>query len=286
MGYNSNIHPFSQLIKSFLGHLEKNIFKIKYSNDELIVVNYHSTPKKFDANFEQQVNYFKRNFNIISPTELEDIYFNKENKRDKCSLLFTFDDGLKNNLNAITILEKNNIKALFFVVPEFINMPKEKQKEFYLTNIRPVINNNIDNQAEDFCALSWNELNELVRKGHAVGAHTQTHTLVAQTSLLKNSEFEIVDCKNNIEKALNINVSSFCSINDTLLSVGKKEKELIATNYKFHFTTLPGSNKEKDALLIKRRNVEAFWLRGAVYYAIGKLDLKRWQTKIEEFVKL
>jgi len=287
MGYNFKIHPFSHFAKSFFGKIEKNIFKIAYSDDELIVVNYHSTPKKFDKNFERQVNYFKTNFNIISPQELQSFFDGKGLKKNKCSLLFTFDDGLKNNLNAIRILEKNNIRALLFIVPGFIDTPKEKQKEFYLKNIRSIINSNIDNQPEDFTALGWNEIKDLISRGHFVGAHTQSHTLVANTSDINNSEIEIAGCKKVIEKELEISVDSFCSINNTTLSIGKKEKELINKNYKYHFTTFPGLNNEnKDPQLIKRRNVESFWLMGAVYFAIGIKDLKRWQDRIKQFSQL
>jgi peptidoglycan/xylan/chitin deacetylase (PgdA/CDA1 family) len=275
------------VIKSLVGFVEKVFTGITYPQQELIVVNYHSTPKKFNSNFEKQVVFFKKNFNIISPADLENYFFNKNWASKKCSLLFTFDDGLQNNLNAVSVLEKHNICAMFFVLPEFINTPIEKQKSYYLKNIRPIVNPNIDAEPEDFNALNWNELKKLLSKGHSIGAHTQTHTLVAKNSDKDNSKFEIVTCKENIEKELNIKVTSFCSINNTALSVHKKEKELIESNYKFHFTTFPGSNNNpKNPLLIKRRNIECFWLLGAVYFAIGKFDLKRWKIKTEQFDKL
>jgi hypothetical protein len=72
-------------------------------------------------------------------------------------------------------------------------------------------------------------------------------------------------------------ITSYCSINNTLESTGPKEKKLIAENYTYHFTTFPGSNiHPKDPLFIKRRNIECFWLKGAMYYALGNWDLRRW----------
>lgn len=124
-------------------------------------------------------------------------------------------------------------------------------------------------------------------KEKGVGAHTRTHTLVAADSTPENSENEILTSKKIIEDKLDISVDSFCSINDTLLSVGKKEKTLIEKNYSFHFTTLPGYNREKkDAHFIKRRNVECFWPSGAFYYALGRSDLKRWEKKITLYENL
>lgn len=287
MWFNPKIHSLPLLLKSVFGNIESLFFDITYSSSELIVVNYHSTPKKFSANFERQVKYFKRHFNIISPLELENFFYSEKFETDKCSLLFTFDDGLKNNLNAVNILEKYQVSAMFFVVPEFIDTPANKQKKYYLQNIRPVINYNIDNEDEDFTALSWEELRQLISKGHKIGAHTLTHTLIASKSDIKNSTNEILDCKKIIEKETNSEVNSFCSINNTSVSIGKTEKELIKEGYKFHFTTFPGLNQiNKNPLLIKRRNIESFWLQGAVLYAIGKLDLKRWEGKIKLFSDL
>jgi peptidoglycan/xylan/chitin deacetylase (PgdA/CDA1 family) len=287
MKYNPKIHKLNHVCKSIIGYFEKFICGITYSNNELIVLNYHSTPKKFNANFEKQVLYLKDRFNIISPADLDRYYFDSSWKSDKPALIFSFDDGLKNNLNAVSVLEKYNIKALFFLVPNFINSEKNNQKEFYITNIRPVINKEIDSEPDDFTALSWPDLKLLISKDHVVGAHTLSHNLIAQNSTLQNSTVEIVNCKSVIEKALGIKINSFCSINNTALSVAKKEKILIEENYKYHFTTFPGFNaKRKNSMLIKRRNVESYWLMGVFYFALGKMDLYRWNKKINTYKDL
>jgi peptidoglycan/xylan/chitin deacetylase (PgdA/CDA1 family) len=284
MKYNPKIHNLIHVFKAAIGYFEKFIWGINYSNNELIILNYHSTPKKFNGNFERQVLYLSSRFNIISPADLDKYYFGNSWKSDKPSILFTFDDGLKNNLNAVSVLEKYNIKALFFLVPNFINSEKNNQKEFYIKNIRPVINKEIDSESDDFTALSWQDIKLLITKGHIVGSHTLSHNLIAQNSTLQNSKIEIVNCKGVIEKALDIKINSFCSINNTILSVAKKEKLLIEQNYKFHFTTFPGFNeKRKDSMLIKRRNVESYWLMGVFYFALGKIDLYRWNKSINTY---
>lgn len=64
--------------------------------------------------FEFQINYLKKNFNIINPQEVHEIVLNKKifNKRD-CWL--TFDDGyIDHYIYALPILESNKIKATFF----------------------------------------------------------------------------------------------------------------------------------------------------------------------------
>lgn len=284
MLYNSKLHSKAQGLKSLLGYAEKFLGGLTYDTGELLVLNYHGTPKKFIASFEKQLLFLKQHFNIIRPDQLP-AYYSPAWESEKCSLLITFDDGLKNNLYATEILDRHNIKAFFFLVPCFIDA--DDQKSYYLENIRPVINYNIDNEPEDFTALSWQDAAGLVQKGHATGSHTLSHTLFAAATSKENSQKEILNSKKSIEERLGIIINSFCSINNTLESVGSYEKKLIGENYDFHFTTLPGLNaKEKDPLFIKRRNVECYWPDGAFYYALGKRDLSRWREKMEAFKKL
>lgn len=286
MLFNPAIHSFAHLAKTVLGHFEKMRGGLNYSKEELIVLNYHSTPAKLIADFKKQITFLRNNFNILSPAQLDD-YYSGRLSSNKCNLLLTFDDGLANNLYAAKVLDEYNLKALFFVVPDFINCPATEQKKYYLKNIRPVVNPAIDHEEEDFTALNWDALKKLIEKGHGIGAHTYTHTLVASQSSTENSVKEIVDCKTLLESRLQIKIRSFCSINNTLESIGSKEKKLIEENYSYHFTTLPGYNAgNKDKLFIKRRNVECFWTSGSFYYALGKSDLSRWEEKIKKYNSL
>lgn len=259
---------------------------IAYPSNELIVLNYHSTPKQFSADFRKQVQFITQNFQVIMPEQLTD-YFSGNLKTEKCALLFTFDDGLKNNLIAAEILNEFRIKAYYFVVPEFIDTEEKKQKEYYLRDIRPLVNTAVDHEPEDFSALSWADLHELAQNGHSIGSHTATHTLVARNSGLENSRLEIQGSKTALELKTGLTIAAFCSINNTIESIGSKEKKMIGEHYSFHFTTLPGLNSVKrNPLFIKRRNVESFWPTGAFYYALGRKDLKRWASKIQLYESL
>jgi len=73
----------------------------------------NATPKVF----EEEINYLKNNFNIISPEEIL-----HSRKLSKKSLLITFDDGYKDNyINAFPILKKYNIPSLIFLTADFID---------------------------------------------------------------------------------------------------------------------------------------------------------------------
>ena len=277
--YNKSIHTKAQLIKSILGSIEQPFFNINgYLNKhDLIVLNYHSTPLKFIANFEKQIDFYRAHFSIVSPNDLKNFYANKlESKKPK--LLITFDDGLQ-------VLDKYNIKALLFVVPNFIEAAK--QKEYYTTHIRSEINPLIDSQQEDFTALSWDELKVIVANGHLVGSHTMSHTLKANTTNTEILNREIITSKNMIESQLKINIENFCAPFNSLLSVGENEMKLIIKNYNYFHSTFPGSNcLNKNSYFIKRFNVECFWTIPNIIHTLGHIERLRWRKARLSFERL
>lgn len=279
MRYDKRIHSAAHLTKALLGN-----FIVPFTKKEknrLMVLNYHGTQKKFLSNFKAQLDYYAKHFDFISPDEFEHYALGQlELKGQK--LLLTFDDGIKNNLYAIDELNKRNISAYFLVVPGFVNCEVEEQKSFFVKNIRLVINASIDFAEEDFQSLSWNDIINL-SPNHAVGCHTDSHTLTADEKNRNTLKKEILESKSTIEKQLGKKVNSFCSINNTLLSVNAQAKQLIEKNYDFHFTTFGGINQPINSKRIERINVESHWLLGAVKFALSRLETKRWKEKIEEY---
>lgn len=283
MRFKPSIHSPALGIKSLLGRFEKSFGK-GYDPRDIYVVNYHSTPLKFIPAFKEHLQYYLRNFTVISPQDVGEFYNQIARDETRPRLLLTFDDGIKNNLFAASAMDEIGIKAFFFVVPKFIQTPESLQKTYYLEHIRPITNPLIDTMEEDFIAMSWDEIRLLEEKGHMIGSHTYSHTLLSSESDLDNSEKEILLSKQVIENELHKKVEAFCSINNTLLSVGETEKKLIEKHYRFHFTTLPGSNAQiYDPQFICRRNIEAFWPTGSLYYSLGNWDVQRWTTKVEQY---
>ncbi|MFM7105547.1 MAG: hypothetical protein ACKOW8_08485, partial [Flavobacteriales bacterium] len=161
---------------------------------------------------------------------------------------------------------------------------------FYKTNIRPLVNEAIESEQEDLTSYSWEAMKQWFMKGHRFGVHTKTHTMVKDNLDATELHNEIVSCKYEIAERLGMGadmIPFFCSINNTLSTVGRTELRLINENYEFHFTTLPGSNTAAtNKMGIRRLNIESFWLMGAVKYTIGRWNLKRWKTRIDDFEKL
>ena len=138
MRFKAHIHGYPHLAKTILGHIE---FLFTKPKNKLFVLNLHGTPQKYMKDFETQLNFLQKHFEIISPATFFSILKSKALPSGN-KLLLTFDDGLKNNLYALEILNKRNLSAMLFVVPDFIE--SQTPKEFYLKNIRPLINPAID----------------------------------------------------------------------------------------------------------------------------------------------
>lgn len=276
MRFKATIHGYPHLAKTILGHIE---FLFNKPKNKLFVLNLHSTPKKYMNDFETQLDFLQKHFEIISPTDFFSVLNNKELPSGN-KLLLTFDDGLKNNLFALELLNKRNLSAMLFVVPEFIE--SKTPKEFYLKNIRPIINPAIDSEAEDFTPMSWEDL-QAISKKHSIGSHSLSHTMTNKQTDLDYLTHEIESSKKIIESKTNTVCESFCSINNSLMSLNSASKVIIEKHYTYHFTTIAGCNYLSKPKFIKRINTEIFWTIGAIKFSIGALNLNRNIKKTEEF---
>jgi peptidoglycan/xylan/chitin deacetylase (PgdA/CDA1 family) len=272
----------TDLYKSISGTLEYNIGHFRYPSDELIVLCMHSTPADQMNNFARLFDFLSKHFKPIGPQDL-DRYYNGELK-DGPYLLFTFDDGLMNNLHVANWLSKKKVGAYFFLVPDFLK--SSDSISYYRKNIRQVIDSSFDKLPEDFSAMKSADIRGLLDMGHQIGSHTYTHLLRAGMSE-KDQAFEIKESGKYLEAEFGRSINAFCSPINTLISVDGVGKKFINEKYQYHFTTFPGMNsKMKNPQLICRRNIEVNWTKGKISFALGQWDLPRWQSGIARHLAL
>ena len=271
-----------KMLKSIFGSAEYVLRPWNYSTDELLVLCMHSTPHERRGQFNELIDFLFKHFCALNPNQLSDYFSGKLNQGPY--VLFTFDDGLKNNLMAAELLESRNARAVFFVVPDFIDA--ENQEIYYRTNIRRVVDPKVDHEPEDLTPMSLVDLSELLSRGHFIESHTMTHLLRGNSSK-EEIEQEIVGSKRWLSQKLAKVPTMFCSPIQTNFSVNGSAKRTIETEYDFHFTTFPGMHsREQNPHCVYRRNIEVHWSLGQIKYALGKADLSRWKGEIERFQRL
>jgi peptidoglycan/xylan/chitin deacetylase (PgdA/CDA1 family) len=284
LNFNSKYHPKAFLPKLIAGKLLYTAIGIPYKPGDLLVLNYHSTPKWLMGEFEKQLHFFSNHFDFIHPDALQNFYYEKEKVvSKKPALLFTFDDGLKNNLYAAKALEKHGTRGLFFIVPDFMMLNKNLQPEYYEKHIRYVINQHLDFTEEDKSAMDETEILGLLKNGHRIGSHSRTHTMNVIDNKAKQHA-EIIESKELLQKKFGIEVTNFCAPFNSLESTGSNQMKLIKSNYKLFHSTFPGSNSaSRDPFFIKRTNVECFWPLDVLKFAISGFEWRRWKKVREQF---
>lgn len=155
-------------------------FLFRWTKERPTVLMYHSIVERkipfsiSPINFEKQVKYLKENnFKFLTIQDLEDIN-NIPNK----SVLITFDDGYENIfINAVPILEKYNIPAVFFVS----------------TNV-------IGKEINDLKIMSWEQIKFLSKNPlFEIGCHGYNH--IRFTSLnINDLDEQLIKSKNVLEE--------------------------------------------------------------------------------------
>ena len=65
--------------------------------------------------FQDHIEMLKKEYNVISPNDVLDFYYNNHTFEKNKNILLTFDDGLSDHHEAAKILHENDIKAMFFI---------------------------------------------------------------------------------------------------------------------------------------------------------------------------
>ena len=222
--------------------------------DQIRVLIFHHIEKKNFDKFENLLNFISKNFCIISPDEFK-MYisgnYKKDNKKKK--ILITFDDGYKSQKEITEkYLNPLNIKALFFLVSDFINCDSKEVAQKFVRNhfYKKIYNDYLDFDLEN---MNIDDVNYLVNSGHTLGAHTKTHP---QLSKIDNEEeliSQIIDCKRNLEGLFNkIKINDFAYTFGDFDSINKNALNYISKNYTYVYSGLRGNNLNINKNIVRR----------------------------------
>lgn len=196
-----------------------------------------------------------------------------EERVDKRYFHLSFDDGFRNHFtNAVPVLKKNNVPAIFFVPSSLIDADWESAREYcHLTRYKGVIE-----------ILRWSDLREMVSMGFEIGSHTRNHARFSDISgsvdLMKD---EIIGSKNDLEANIDYDCRYISWPYGQLSDANLESLQMVANaGYEACFgayrgTVMPGVT---NIYSIPRHHFEVNWpISHILYFARGNMevDMKR-----------
>lgn len=173
---------------------------------------------------------------------------------------FTFDDGFMDNYDVFApILEEFGTNALFFINPNYV-----EGNEDYIKNF----DDNVV-MTPDKRPMRWNQICELSKRGHIIGAHTMDHYMVNSDDK-RILEYQINTCKEVIENNTGVPCDYFAfpygkltQANDLSISIAcQKYKYVFSQSDYKHYYSFSGK-------VINRRHFEPFWPIAHVKYFLS-----------------
>lgn len=235
-----------RFVNIILSHVAENKGK------RLRVLIYHDISPNDEKVFSAQLDWLRRTWSFISPSDFEAILLGHK-AIDKDSLLLTFDDGFSSNRNiAESVLNPRGIKAIFFVVSEFVSLvDRDHAKEFIAQYICPEWG--VSDVPAHYENMSWNDLEYLLENGHLIGAHTGRHIRLSQCAESELHD-EIINCADLIEDKLGIQIEHFAYTFGGLDSISKVALSIARSRFKYIYTGLRGNNDNMTKLWSIRRD--------------------------------
>lgn len=268
--------------------LLKKLYSIlgETNKSQIRIINFHNILETEYEKFGNLIEYLKKNWRIISPEEFKLLIQKKKYNIDKKSILITFDDSYKSQkIVTEKYLDPLDIKALFFIVSDFVNIATKEEahlfikKNFFPNNDSIKLDNNTFN-------MSISDLKKLLNNGHTIGGHTKTHAKLSQIKDEKKLVNEIILSKKSLEKQLeNYKIEDFAYTFGDVESIDKKSLHIILKNFTFLYSGLRGNNFNISSKVFRRDAVnldESFDVIST--YLNGYIDLI-YNNKIKQLEK-
>lgn len=258
------------------------------SRGKLTILLYHGVDKnrrKFlsPSNFEKQIRYIKKNYNILSLKDA--IKGLKNNNLPHRSLVITFDDGYKNIHDfAFPILRTHGVPATVFLATDFVDKKSPlwtDRVEYSMNNIKETNElkeglkalpedkkmekiekierksgrflGNFSGNKDIYAPLSWEETNEMRKEKINFGAHGESHAVLTKISPGKAKE-EIKNSKELIREKVGDISNVFAYPNGQKNDFDDNIKKIIKEeNFEAALTTVTGLNDNNSDLFELKR---------------------------------
>lgn len=271
------------------------------SPNSLRVLLYHDIAPKDYPVFAEQLRWLARRWTFVSPDQFSAMLSGHEPILGQ-NLLITFDDGfLSNREVAEKILNPLGIRALFFVVSDFVGIGnKIEARQFIADHIYPCADPK--KMPPHWSNMGWSDLEALLAQGHSLGGHTQTHSRLSQLDDL-DLEREIVGSADTIALRLGTPVEHFAYTFGDVASFNQRAMLIARSRYRYIYSGVRGDNVDHATCFSVRRDAvaaqDAFgsyslfskYLTGSllngsadIFYGSAKKKLDSWASKSKQII--
>jgi len=236
----------------------RSIFSNKTSTRVRVLL-FHDIPHTEKDSFREKIFYLSKKWKFIT-AETFGKYLKGETDLSGNNLLLSFDDGFfSNRIVAEEILNPLGIKAIFFVVTNFVNLTThEEQRKFIKERLYPEWRKHpLPKNFNEMTSLSCADLKYLYETGHTIGSHTASHPdlskIASEEELLK----EVVESAKDLEKKLNIKIEHFSYSFGNISFFSKKALQIAKSHFSFIHTGMRGDNsKSMNSWAIRRDTID------------------------------
>lgn len=219
---------------------------------------YHRIPAEQRMAFGGQLDRLAHRHHFVAPAEFE----NREGKADRLNLLLTFDDGyLEWETTVLRALRKRDLKAVFFVNPDFVGLSSEEAKQYcrrHLT-LRPA------------SPVTDDGIQRLLNQGHTLGNHLLKHADLRECEDPDRMEEVFEQSQRAFEERFNSRPDWVAYPFGDYFRAPETIREVAAQYFDYGTTLVPGYNRSDTPRLFLHRDgfspdlpksVESAWLSG------------------------
>ena len=168
---------FPPVVSSIGTRHEGETFRTLAEGRYVRAVNFHATPRRLAAGFEEQISRLAEGFAPVSYEDLVGLVVRGEWPHDRPGVLLNFFDGFGDNHEVIApILDRHGLIGWFFPISGWISSRPEDQRAFADAHLMNLPYDEADLLKGDRLALSPEKIRDLARRGHVIASHTHNHT--------------------------------------------------------------------------------------------------------------
>lgn len=199
----------------------------------LRLMNYHSTPRKREAEFARQIAAYAPGHTPFRKADLDGWPAIAPTGRPW--LMPVLFEGFRDNVEVLLpLLEDAGFTAWFFVPSHFPNVPSAEQRAYAKAHR---LHYHIDEYPGERIVMTWAEARAAAAKGHVFACHSRNHAAVTPETSDDMLQDEIVTAKHEMEDGLGQEVDIFCWLHGAELGINPRADDLLReAGYRYLFS--------------------------------------------------